>query len=258
MELLVVIAIIGVLIALLLPAVQAAREAARRTACKNNLRQIGLAMLMHHDAKGELPVGCITHGRQISWLSHLLPYLEQRSVWEQIDFEKAYNGPENELAASTALTVYLCPSASRMQDDREGRFTVPSDSSRPQLAASDYGGIFGTTDVDPSSNGIFLYNRAVSLREVTDGTTQTLAAGEDTGRGTGWDGEWINGENIYNQEFGINEEQNNEIWSDHPGGALGVNCDASVAFLSEAMDLRVLKARCTRANGEIVSPEAGL
>src|SRR5438874_1669093 len=91
-ELLVVIAIIGVLVALLLPAVQAAREAARRTQCSNNLKQLGLAMHNYHDVAGRLPcninrVGGATNDRnQASQLVNLLPYIEQKSLYDQINF----------------------------------------------------------------------------------------------------------------------------------------------------------------------------
>jgi len=259
-ELLVVIAIIGVLISLLLPAVQSAREAARRTQCKNNLRQIGLSLLLHHDAKGKFPVGCVDQrnstnpgGKRLCWLAAILPYLEQRPLWEQIDFTKAYDSTENAQAASTQLSVYLCPSTSRTTEDREGAYAVSTTPGNLPRGATDYGGLFGTTEVDPITNGIFIYNTAISIREITDGTTKTLAIAEDTGRGTAWDGEWINGENIFLQSVPVNKNQNNEIWSDHPGGALAVNCDASVSFLGESMDFAALKARCTRSNQEVIS-----
>jgi len=257
-ELLVVIAIIGVLIALMLPAVQAAREAARRTQCKNNFRQIGLALLLHHDAKGDLPVGCIDkrksknpNGKQLSWLAATLPYLEQESLWEQLDFNFAYDSPINAKAASTPLPVYLCPSTARTTIDRQGPLTVPLAGSGFALAVADYGGNFGTTKVLPVTNGVLFYDIPISLREITDGTSHTIAVSEDSGRGGEWHGEWINGENVFNQHFAINQRQNNEIWSDHPGGALTVNCDASASFLSESLDLHVLKALCTRSNQEL-------
>lgn len=258
-ELLVVIAIIGVLISLLLPAVQAAREAARRTQCKNNLRQIGLGFLMYHDAQGSLPVGCLdkrtgrnSDGLQLSWLAALLPYLEQRGLWEQIDFERAYDSVENAGPAAVPVTTFLCPSTARLAEDRESVHFVSDDAGGASRAASDYGGVFGTTKVTPITNGVFFYDVAVSLREVTDGTTHTLAVIEDTGRGTDWDGDWINGENVFNQGYGVNQRQNNEIWSDHPGGAQAISCDAAVRYLSESIDFEVLKALCTRSNDEII------
>lgn len=263
-ELLVVIAIIGVLVGMLLPAVQAAREAARRTQCKNNLRQVGLALQLHHDAQGAFPVGCIDvrttqnrEGKQLSWLASSLPYLEQHLLWEQIDFQSAYDSLANAQAAATRVTIYLCPSTSRVAEDREDAFTIPSNPTEPELAAADYGGNFGTTQVLPKTNGIFFYNDAVSIHEITDGTSKTLAVLEDSGRGQAWDGEWINGENVFNQANTPNQQQNNEIWSDHPGGAHAISCDVSVRFLSESLDPQVLKALCTRSNGELISDDNG-
>jgi len=258
-ELLVVIAIIGVLVGLLLPAMQAARESARRTRCQSNLRQIGVAILAYDDANGSFPVGCLDKrhggnpgGRQLSWSATVLPYLEQAALWEQIDLLAAYDSSANAPAAATVLPFYLCPSTSRTTSDREGSFVIQVPSAEQAMAAIDYGGNYGAAFVSPSANGVFLYNRAIELREITDGTSWTLAVAEDTGRGRQWDGEWINGENIFDQHLSVNEQQNNEIWSDHPGGAQAVSCDASVAFLSESMDAKVLKSRCTRSNEELL------
>jgi prepilin-type N-terminal cleavage/methylation domain-containing protein len=85
-ELLVVIAIIGILIALLLPAVQAAREAARRSQCSNNLKQLGLALINYHDTIGVFPPGTMSHGAGWSWSARVLPFMEVGNVHRQIDF----------------------------------------------------------------------------------------------------------------------------------------------------------------------------
>lgn len=99
-----------------------------------------------------------------------------------------------------------------------------------------------------------LYDRRVSIREITDGTSTTLIVSEDGG----WkDGQWINGRNLFDQAYAINyrpppgQPPENEIRSDHPGGANGAFCDGSARFLSENMDVRVLEAIITRAGGEI-------
>ncbi len=115
-ELLVVIAIIGILVALLLPAIQAAREAARRSQCKNNLKQIGLALQNHLDARKSFPMGCLewrTTGnaklRQWAWSAKILPYLEEQTLYQQIDFQQPYDAAINKTAVSTVLTVFQCP-----------------------------------------------------------------------------------------------------------------------------------------------------
>jgi prepilin-type N-terminal cleavage/methylation domain-containing protein/prepilin-type processing-associated H-X9-DG protein len=112
-ELLVVIAIIGILIALLLPAVQAAREAARRTQCKNNLKQLGLALQNHHSAKKTLPAGSgyiQTALFEPNWITHTLPFMEERVLWEKFD-KKVYMdvAPNVGLAATTEIPSLVCP-----------------------------------------------------------------------------------------------------------------------------------------------------
>lgn len=112
-ELLVVIAIIGILIALLLPAVQAAREAARRMECSNHLKQIGLAMHNYHGTYSALPFGCSwppTTTTTGSWAAFILPYLEQQTVYDLFDFNLSLCDPANEQAVKTVIPAYICPS----------------------------------------------------------------------------------------------------------------------------------------------------
>ena len=114
-ELLVVIGIIGLLVALLLPAVQAAREAARKASCKNNLRQIGIALHNYHDSLRSLPTGCIEWRawnspptrRQYAWSAMLLPFIEQGNLHQQINWHKPFDAPENATAANTDLPIYI-------------------------------------------------------------------------------------------------------------------------------------------------------
>ena len=258
-ELLAVLAIIGVLVALLLPAVQAAREAARRIQCQNNLGQIGIGLTSYHDTHNALPIGCSDKrspyknpaGKQLSWAADTLPYLEQTPLWEQLDLLSAYDSPTNAPAGSTRVAVFLCPSTTRFAAEREGDFMAPRADGIPALAAMDYGGNFGAAFVSPSANGVLLYDRPIALKEITDGASHTLAIAEDVGRGRTMDGEWLNGENIFDLSGPINRQQNNEIWSDHPNGALVARCDASVMFFKESTDIVVLKALCTRHGDEI-------
>ena len=251
-ELLVVIAIVGILIGILLPAVQAVREAAQRTQCANNLRQIGLALHSHHAVMQEFPIGTVDRRpfsflnadltkRNLAWSAYLLPYLEQQNVANQLDLTQAFDAADNQLAASTVLSVYLCPSTIRETDQPEGR------------GGCDYGGIFGERINSPNNpaKGTMLIDKVVRILDITDGTSNTLIVAEDS---RSPDAQWINGRNIFDQAFPINDPaaSENEIRSEHPQGANGVFCDGSVRFLNEAMADETLAAICTRALGEVV------
>ncbi len=248
-ELLVVMAVIGVLVALLLPAIQAARESSRRTSCTNNLKQIGLALHLYHDVNSSFPPGCIEarpfhpNGRQIAWSALILPYLEEDPLYDQIDFDSPFDSPENSTAARVILPVYLCPTTPRSSPLQRGR------------GPCDYGGIYGEriTSHNRPPKGTMLFDRAISFRDIHDGKSNTLVIAEDSN----WpDGQWINGRNIFDQAFAINDAPKfeNDIRSLHPGGANGTFCDGSVRFLSETMDLHTLAAICTRAGQEPVGP----
>jgi len=112
-ELLVVITIIGILIALLLPAVQAAREAARRMQCTNNLKQFGLALHNYHLTHKVFPYGAGGGGTWWSWSALILPFIEQNAIYDQIDFDKPYNAvhPVNNDVMKNFIAAYQCPSA---------------------------------------------------------------------------------------------------------------------------------------------------
>lgn len=260
---LVVITIIGTLVAILLPAVQAARESARQATCQDNLRQIGVALLAFHDAYKHFPVGCVEKrvpsirptGRQLAWSAAILPNLEEGPLWSQIDFNSPYDSATNAGAAATVIGVYLCPSTVRLAPGRVGAIvTNPAPSgSEYRGAAIDYGGIYGAAQVSPSANGVFLYDRDVRISEITDGTSHTLALAEDTGRGWLTDGEWINGENIYDISGPVNTQQHNEIWSDHTGGAMTLRCDGGATLLADSLDFATLRAICTRAGADPTS-----
>lgn len=182
-ELLVVIAIIGVLVALLLPAVQAAREAARRNSCKNNLKQLGLAALNYESAQGNLPPSAMvdltvtTTGNNGSWGVHgrLLPYMEQQTLRQLVNLEVAW---DNQMAISgVRIDAFQCPS-----DERSSEIRDPG-SNRALLYPTNYGFNMGTWFVfNPTTkvggDGAFFPNSNLPLSNFTDGTSNTLLAGE--------------------------------------------------------------------------------
>jgi prepilin-type N-terminal cleavage/methylation domain-containing protein len=196
-ELLVVIAVIGLLVAILLPAVQAARESARRTTCQKNLRQIGLALHNFESAQKRLPVGAkYMLGFGTSWLVDLLPFVEENGLYQQLNLRIANAGyptlsPDNGTAADgVILSVLRCPSSpipNTWKVMPNYRICLPSyvgiagsinDAQFPELRTS----LCCTPAMDGqiSAGGVLFPNRAIKLSNVTDGTSRTLCVGEQS------------------------------------------------------------------------------
>ncbi|MGD9723750.1 MAG: DUF1559 domain-containing protein [Pirellulales bacterium] len=212
-ELLVVIAIIGVLVALLLPAIQAAREAARRTSCTNNMKQLGIAMLNFHDAHKKLPVSNraagVVNSPRYAWATLMLPYFEEQNTYDIYDFKSNWSKPTavapksipNFQIVGTRLSVFECPSQpedGRLDGDLQYWSQGLPDWKSSQCAApADYVPIQsvekrlvdfrvdGQPIVDQyvgDLTGMLLRNTEASLRQVTDGTSHTIMLAESAGR----------------------------------------------------------------------------
>jgi prepilin-type N-terminal cleavage/methylation domain-containing protein/prepilin-type processing-associated H-X9-DG protein len=258
-ELLASIAIVGVVLAMLLPAVQKARESARKTECKNNLRQMGVALLAHESQYGGLPPGRnADKGRNHSWATAVLPFLDQSALAENYHWDQAWNAALNRNVTDSDLVVFRCPSA---LENWAGK--------------SDYGGNYGSslTGLTPGFQRGFGWesgtlppieiqmpgdyrSEGVRFGEVSDGASQTFLVLEDADRPARQGGMWGNGHNCFAHDNGpINGQNSHEIFSRHPGGAHALFADGSTQFLSESTDLLVLGALATRSQGEVVAQQ---
>lgn len=295
-ELLVVIAIIGILVALLLPAIQAARESARRAACVNNLKQVSLSLQQYMDALRTFPPSGTSRPRRHNWAPFVLMFLEQESVHSLYRWDVHWSDPANQEAITTPLGILQCPSTpghgNRLDNIGGGRRAAISDYAPPTGVANI---VVATGLIPPPTalSGVLQRNRGTCIRDVLDGTSNTLMITEDAGRPEFWtsDGRgpnnntpgggnlpvhngrvigagWADSSNsIPLHSFthdglsvpgpcGINCTNNNEAFAFHPGGINAGFVDGSVQFLSEDMPLRTYAALITRAGGEVISQDA--
>lgn len=297
-ELLVVIAIIAVLISLLLPAVQNARESARRTQCRNNLKQIGLALHNYHDAHSAFPPGCLAISNagvaysspmsepsrtQVTggwgWSAMILPFLDQSPLYNNLNVN-GKNFPSSPTAdTKRILSVFLCPS------DYTGNIVTSTamggDGANDGHAKSSYPAIYGSTTVNyintaaGPTRGMFWYNSVVRIRDVTDGTSNTLMVTErvwdggdsETRRGAIWAGKCpgsnvpLNAGNKYSAfvraqnhpDWLIKGLNNNSAMSRHHDGVFFVLSDGSVRFLTKHTDGATYQRLGQMADGEVIS-----
>ncbi len=287
-ELLVVIAIIAILIGLLLPAVQKVREAAARTKCQNNLKQLGIGLHSYHDANGQFPAGAgIANG--LSWRVYMLPYIEQDNLYKQFDLGPGNwnggsnrEGPKKMVNALNKIPVFNCPS---IPDDKAANGSSTLVDGRKTFV-SDYHGVAGPKGTNPAANAAYRVdpnpagqggfalqgllgkdskNRFGSL---TDGTSNTIVVGEVSVR---WNGnilisdgaDWVRGVGFGNGMAGCRNVQNaintpyNGVYNDisfgsqHTGGAQFVMGDGSVRFVQQSIDLVVYKATASMDGGEV-------
>ncbi|HEX3152776.1 MAG TPA: DUF1559 domain-containing protein [Gemmataceae bacterium] len=310
-ELLVVIAIIAILIGLLLPAVQKVREAANRARCKNNLKQMGLALHGYHDDIGRFPSGYVwvdpsppiamappqvdyqlflydrprtitytqTNWPGWGWAAHLLPYLEQGNLYQQIDFTAPTVGTQATPIRTTRLGIYTCPS-----DIGAGIYHVMplKGQSTTDAATNSYAGCYGALGnlgVFPEQGtGLFTRNGTFQMKDITDGASQTLAIAERAALFTcaPWVG--VIDQGTVRTTAGAPVSQSlvlpapampmarvgskalNDPWSEpydffspHRSGMNALFVDGSVRWVNTSIAVEVFQALATRAGGETAS-----
>ncbi|WP_437230940.1 DUF1559 domain-containing protein [Planctomicrobium sp. SH661] len=298
-ELLVVIAIIAVLIALLLPAVQQAREAARRSQCKNNLKQLVLGLHNYHDTyrvfpPGSFKIGSTTapsRGTGLSFHASLLPYIDQAPLYSKFNFNAIAWDTNRDLAV-TPISVFLCPSGSVRYSNHPSELSSASS----KLSTTHYLGVLGPyggsgTPVNPvtgsvypytaeanyggySSEGILVWGESKSMRDVTDGSSNTLLLAESSSNSLDMQSccfrTWMRGTTDDNSRPCITGARsiryapnaatpvissptfNHMMFnSGHTGGIQVGMADGAVSFLSDNIDMTVYRSLSTRSSGEV-------
>jgi len=291
-ELLVVIAIIGVLVALLLPAVQAAREAARRMKCQNHLKQIGLGLHNYHDSLNTLPPGgagtpsTVAGNDGMGFHVFILPYVEQTALQQQFQMSTRYNVAPNRDLGAHKVSFYLCPSAVNLYTEnngenppgRKGWTTHYHGNMGPNDLVSNRYEVLGSTNGGQAKQGVLGRESKTRIAEITDGTSNTFLVGETSwtrpsGQNVGYR-VWHRGCNTNNALAcgscrnvanglgtvwaggGATAEYNNfSFGSIHPSATNFLFCDASVRSVSNNIPLGLLMATASRDGGETQTVE---
>lgn len=274
-ELLVVITIIGILVALMLPAVQAAREAARRTQCLNNLSQLGIAIQNYESAHGVLPPGTVNAkgpihntatGYEMSWVVQILPQIDEATTFKNIDFAVGAYDKKNAAVRAINMSLLACPSHTGP------RHLGPAGAEGWYM--SDYAACHNDVEspIDVDNHGVMYLNSHISQKDVTDGVTHTIYVGEKLG--DQFDLGWMSGTRATLRNTGLppcaglvrgSAATNNEpkpapsdlfvggFASDHPGGMCNfLFGDGRTTSLSSTIDDKVFQLLGNRADGQLL------
>lgn len=291
-ELLVVIAIIGILVGMLLPAVQQVREAARRTQCANQCRQMGLAVMNYESAHMHFPPGWSTNSPMDplsapgwGWSAHVLPFLDQGNVAENIDYRTSIEDHDHEVIIQSEMEVFLCPSDPTVDtivnldthiehgdhdhDHDHLVAYVGSDDDHHELlvSRSNYSGAFGSNEIEDSpldGNGIFFANSRVRFGDIRDGSSNTIMIGErlNTLGPISWVGVVADVDEPFARIVAITDHAPNDpsmhfedFRSGHIGGINVTLADGSTHFVANTIDESAYRAFGSRAGGEIATLE---
>jgi len=282
-ELLVVIAIIGTLVGLLLPAVQAAREAARRCSCLNNTTQLGIALHNHEFHTGHFPAGVINPdgpiknepvGQHVSWTVQVLPYMEQNSLFRMFDQQAGAYAEVNDKLRRANIVVLRCPSSPGPRGGDQGGNSA--------IAWSSYAGCHNSVEapIDVGNDGLLFLNSRIRFDDILDGSSNTLLLSEHIfpepiGGISPEELGWPSGtratlrntdriESLSKRRFtGLVEEEPAEkglltvggFGSYHPGASVIGMADGSTRAMSDSINLEVLHALGSRAGGELPSAD---
>jgi len=294
-ELLVVVMIIGILIALLLPAVQGARESGRKTVCQNNLRQLGVALGSYHSKLGVFPPSSVSRPKRHGWVPFILPYIEQEALFEKYRFDRNWNHNANKNFVKVRLEVLICPSAPGGKDRMDkvsGHKVAISDYSPPSGIA---GGLIsqGFVDPRPVTRGVMVANKGTPMAKIRDGAANTLIVAEDAGRPQHWtrlgrgpnrlnlncgnldvSGGRVKGAGwadssiaiplhgftpdglICHAPCAINCTNNNEVYSFHRGGANILFVDGAVRLINQDININTYASMITIEGNEVIPATA--
>ena len=288
-ELLVVIGIIAILVSLLLPAAQQAREAARRSQCRNNLRQLSLSLHNYHLTYGVFPPGWVgvesgepqmSGPNSFAWGTFLLPYVDQTPMWLALDFNQPLSGATNAKVRQTSIPCFRCPS-----DPSPDIWTAPYGGGMPR---SNYVGCFGSVPLEEycyvdatrempkgapyqcqlprESAGTFSHNSSTALQDVEEGASNTILLGDRKNMEgaqpfpwySSWAGVMPGIPHAYSRVVGVANQPPNspaalfdDFTSWHANGAVFALLDGSVRFISHSTDRDVYRALATRDGGEM-------
>jgi prepilin-type N-terminal cleavage/methylation domain-containing protein len=283
-ELMVVSGIATLLSAQLFPAIQQAREAARRSQCKNNLKQLGLSLHNYHDVYSGLAPGWVgvdpaTKGPDargvngFGWNARILPFIDQAPLYNKLDFSTRVDDAANVKLIATAIPMLRCPTDTFAK--KVWKIKDEKDAPLIDLATTNYVGSFGTEDVAKcekmktgevcEGNGVFYHNSLLKMSDITDGISNTIAVGERIGDEktdhlSTWSGVIAKGKHPFARILGSSqaalnakERHPSDYRSAHEKGVQFLMLDGAVRFIASTLDQKTFQAITTRGAGDEVS-----